>query len=183
MSISANRTRIRSRTRSPYIWDAAGTIPAAQPLRTVNGYIVNAGGPANVFFDGAYSELVQDSNGRQVFFARTAASFSVAIAVSAFIAGLASEQRGRWRRDQQRRHLAGLDRCFARRRTVVHADLFLDTDNPILNAINALPASGGVVVMSGRRYPPARGYVRQRPHHEGKREAARRKNAGPFCEC
>jgi hypothetical protein len=36
----------------------------------------------------------------------------------------------------------------------VHADQFLGTSNPILNAINALPASGGVVVVSIRSYPP-----------------------------
>jgi hypothetical protein len=63
--------------RVTVFWDAAGTIPAAQPLRTVNGYIMRSGTPANVFFDGAYSELVQDSKKRQVFYARTSAEFSV----------------------------------------------------------------------------------------------------------
>lgn len=63
-------------------WDAAGTQPAAQPLRTTNGYIVRAGTPANVFFDGAYSELVKDSVGSQVFYARTSDDFSIATAVS-----------------------------------------------------------------------------------------------------
>lgn len=70
-------------------WDAAGTIPAAQPLRTVGGYIMRAGTPANVFFDGAYSELVQDSKKRQVFYARTSEEFSLASAVSAFLKNLA----------------------------------------------------------------------------------------------
>lgn len=36
----------------------------------------------------------------------------------------------------------------------VHADQFLGTSNPIINAINALPASGGIVFCSARRYPP-----------------------------
>lgn len=58
-------------------WDATGTIPAAQPLRTVNGYIMRGGTPANVFFDGAYSELVLDSKKRQVFYARTSDGFSI----------------------------------------------------------------------------------------------------------
>jgi hypothetical protein len=71
-------------------WDAAGTQPAAQPLRTVNGYIVRAGTPANVFFNSSYSELVQDSKGRQVFYARTSNDFSIATAVSTFISQLAS---------------------------------------------------------------------------------------------
>ena len=35
-------------------WDVAGSIPAAQPLRTVNGYIMRAGTPANVFCDTDY---------------------------------------------------------------------------------------------------------------------------------
>jgi hypothetical protein len=64
-------------------WDAAGTQPAVQPLRTINGYIVNkAGMPANVFFDGSYSELVQDSKGRQVFYAPTSDNFSIGTLVS-----------------------------------------------------------------------------------------------------
>lgn len=71
-------------------WDAAGTQPAAQPLRTENGYIMRAGTPANVFFDGAYSELVQDNKKRQVFYARTSVDFSIATALLAFIALLAS---------------------------------------------------------------------------------------------
>lgn len=69
-------------------WDAAGTIPAAQPLRTINGYIMRGGTPANVFFDGAYSELVKDSKGRQVFYARTSDDFSIATAMSTFLANI-----------------------------------------------------------------------------------------------
>lgn len=72
-------------------WDAAGTQPAFQPLRTVNGYIVNkAGAPANVFFNGSYSELVQDKHGRQVFYARTSDDFSIATTVLNFITNLAA---------------------------------------------------------------------------------------------
>jgi hypothetical protein len=62
-------------------WDAAGTVPAAQPLRTVNGYIMRGGTPANVFVSDAYSELVQDSKKRQVLYARTSTEFSIASAV------------------------------------------------------------------------------------------------------
>lgn len=70
-------------------WDAAGTQPAAQPLRTENGYIMRAGTPANVFYGSAYSELVQDSRRRQVFYARTSDDFSIVAALLAFIASLA----------------------------------------------------------------------------------------------
>lgn len=48
-------------------WDAAGTIPAAQPLRTSNGFITRAGTPANIFVAGTYSMLVQDKRGAQVY--------------------------------------------------------------------------------------------------------------------
>ena len=57
-------------------WDIEGTIPAAQPLRTVNGYIMRAGTPANVYIDVSYSELVQDSKKRQVYYAKNSDDFS-----------------------------------------------------------------------------------------------------------
>lgn len=63
-------------------WDAEGQLPAFQPLRTVNGYIMRGGTPANVFYDGAYSELVKDSKGRQVFYSQTSDSFSIGTLVS-----------------------------------------------------------------------------------------------------
>lgn len=53
-------------------WDNAGTQPAAQPLRTVNGYIVRGGTPANVFVNGsAYSLTVKDRNGALQFYERS----------------------------------------------------------------------------------------------------------------
>lgn len=49
-------------------YDAALTIPAAQPLRTLNGYISRAGTPAQVYVDGVnFSILVQDSKGSMVY--------------------------------------------------------------------------------------------------------------------
>lgn len=49
-------------------FDAALTIVAPQPLRTLNGYISNAGTPAQVYIDGAsFSILVQDSKGSMVY--------------------------------------------------------------------------------------------------------------------
>lgn len=71
-------------------WDADGTLQAEQPLRTVNGYIMNAGTPANVFYDGPYSELVKDAKGRQVHYARTSEAFSIATVVSNFLSKLTS---------------------------------------------------------------------------------------------
>lgn len=49
-------------------WDEALTIPAAQPLRTLNGYVARAGSPAKVYAGTSdYSILVQDKKGRLVF--------------------------------------------------------------------------------------------------------------------
>jgi len=49
-------------------FDEALTIIAAQPLRTINGYISNSGTPAQVYVDAVnFSILVQDSNGTMVY--------------------------------------------------------------------------------------------------------------------
>ena len=49
-------------------FDAALTIVAAQPLRTLNGYISNAGTPAQIYVNGvSFSILVQDSKGSMVY--------------------------------------------------------------------------------------------------------------------
>jgi hypothetical protein len=58
-------------------WDSAGTQPAAQPLRTQNGYIVRNGTPANVFYSNIYSQLVQDSRKIQIYYAPTSADYSI----------------------------------------------------------------------------------------------------------
>ena len=49
-------------------FDSALIIPAPQPLRTVNGYIVRNGTPTFLFADGNYSILVLDKRGRQVYY-------------------------------------------------------------------------------------------------------------------
>jgi hypothetical protein len=49
-------------------FDQALTIPAAQPLRTLNGYVSRAGTPAQIYVDGVnFSILVQDSKGSMVY--------------------------------------------------------------------------------------------------------------------
>lgn len=57
-------------------WDAEGTQPAAQPLRTQNGYVMRAGTPAMVFVDAPYSLLVRDKQKRQVYFARDSRKYT-----------------------------------------------------------------------------------------------------------
>lgn len=69
-------------------WDADGTIPALQPLRTVNGYIAKYGSPANVFIDGAYSVLVRDAQSVDIFYSPTSEQFGVATMVRDFISSI-----------------------------------------------------------------------------------------------
>ena len=52
-------------------WDAAGTIPASQPIATQAGYFVNAGNIAQLFGPTNYSIRVLDSNGVLVFYQPT----------------------------------------------------------------------------------------------------------------
>lgn len=49
-------------------FDEALTIPAPQPLRTINGYVSNSGTPAKLYVNGVnFSILVQDSKGTLVY--------------------------------------------------------------------------------------------------------------------
>ncbi|MCA3160491.1 MAG: hypothetical protein ING31_13075, partial [Burkholderiales bacterium] len=48
-------------------WDAALTQPAAQPIRTLNGYPSNAGTPARLYVASYYSIQVQNKNGSVVY--------------------------------------------------------------------------------------------------------------------
>lgn len=49
-------------------YDDALTIVAAQPLRTINGYVSRSGTPAQIYVDGVnFSILVQDSKGTMVY--------------------------------------------------------------------------------------------------------------------
>jgi len=48
-------------------WDAALTIPAAQPIRTLNGYPMYQGTPTRFYAASDYSILVQNSKGSLVY--------------------------------------------------------------------------------------------------------------------
>lgn len=53
-------------------WDAALTIPAAQPIRTLNGYPSRNGTPGRLYVNSDYSIRVQNSNGSLVYSSPTA---------------------------------------------------------------------------------------------------------------
>ncbi|KRA62166.1 hypothetical protein ASD89_24090 [Caulobacter sp. Root656] len=58
-------------------WDAAGTVPAAQPLPTQGGYVMRAGTPARVYTASPFSMRVRDRFDVQVFYAATIESDSI----------------------------------------------------------------------------------------------------------
>jgi hypothetical protein len=53
-------------------WDAALTIPAGQPIRTLNGYPSRSGTPARLYVNSDYSIRVQNSKGSLVYSAPSA---------------------------------------------------------------------------------------------------------------
>lgn len=57
-------------------WDAAGTQPIAQPVRTLNGYIVRSGTVAQVYAAGNYSLTVRNHQGRFLFAVPDSSAFS-----------------------------------------------------------------------------------------------------------
>lgn len=64
-------------------YDEALTIIAAQPLRTINGYVSRSGTPAQIYVDGVnFSILVQDSKGSFVY------SFAEGTGISADASGI-----------------------------------------------------------------------------------------------
>lgn len=53
-------------------WDAALTIPAVQPIRTLGGYPANSGTPARLYVNSDYSIQVQNRNGSVIYSALAA---------------------------------------------------------------------------------------------------------------
>jgi hypothetical protein len=74
-------------------WDAALTVPAAQPVRTLNGYPVNAGTPARLYVNSDYSIQVQNKNGSVVYSAPAATERLSADLVTFVQAGTGAVQR------------------------------------------------------------------------------------------
>lgn len=63
-------------------WDAALTQPAAQPIRTLNGYPVNSGTPGRLYVNGDYSIMVLDAKGTLIYSAPNATERYSAVVVS-----------------------------------------------------------------------------------------------------
>lgn len=69
-------------------WDAAGTQPAPQPIRTLAGYAVRNGTPANVYINGAYSQTVKNKRGVVVAYIPDATATNNALVIDAKISNL-----------------------------------------------------------------------------------------------
>ena len=65
-------------------WDAALTLPAGQPIRTINGYPSRAGTPARLYANSDYSIQVQNKNG-SVLYSAPEATDIVSSALVTFI--------------------------------------------------------------------------------------------------
>ena len=71
-------------------WDAAGTQPAAQPIRTLNGYTYRNGAPAQVYAASDYSLSVRNRRGQLILYAANSAEYSLASAIDTLRSDLAS---------------------------------------------------------------------------------------------
>lgn len=71
-------------------WDAAGTQPVAQPVRTSAGYPVNAGTIGTIYSAGAYSITIRDKHHRLVRSAPSSSAWSIANYVLNFFTSLAA---------------------------------------------------------------------------------------------
>jgi len=78
---------------APVYWDAAGAIPAAQPIPTLNGYPARSGTPAHLYCDINFSLRVRNSQSVEVLYAPSAQSFSAPTigSVSSRTAGTATQ--------------------------------------------------------------------------------------------
>ena len=64
-------------------WDSAGTIPAAQPVRTLNGYTVRNGTPTEIFTAIDYSQTVKNSRGATIIYSpRPSSAYNLSYSIN-----------------------------------------------------------------------------------------------------
>lgn len=76
-------------------WDAAGAVPALQPIRTVAGYPARNGAPAIIYGPDEYSMRVKTSAGVTVLYGAALGGAASAASLTTFIASLAATA-GAW---------------------------------------------------------------------------------------
>lgn len=67
-------------------WDSALTITAAQPIRTLNGYVVYQGTPSRFYTNGDYSIRVMDKNGSTIYTSLSGNVFGLGSSTQVFTA-------------------------------------------------------------------------------------------------
>lgn len=75
----------------PIFWDAAGLVPAAQPVIVMNGFSTRNGTPANVYTAGAYSVQAVNAGGVTVYYAADSANFSNGLTLEASVTALRND--------------------------------------------------------------------------------------------
>lgn len=142
-------------------WDSEGTDLAAQPLRTIGGYIWNAGTPAEPYVDGFYSIRVLDRYGVPVFYepevSTPIARLLAELAASGGSALIGFIQAGanaiaRTVQDKLREHVSVFDYMTPVEIAAVQAGTVLDVTTAIQNAIDATPARGRMLFFPSGDY-------------------------------
>ena len=121
-------------------WDAALTIPAPQPIRTIGGFPARAGSPARLYAGSDYSIQVQNKNGTVTYSAPNATDIVSSALVTFIQAGAGAVERTA--QSKMRETISVLD---------FGADPTGATDSTIAiqNAINACPQGGTVLITNG----------------------------------
>jgi hypothetical protein len=128
-------------------WDAALTLAAAQPIRTIGGYPVNAGTPARLYVNSDYSIQVQNRNGSVVYSAPAATERLSGVVIEIDSTDVSFIQAGtgavtRTAQAKMRETVSVLD--FGADPTGV-----ADSTTAIQNAITAAVSAGAQVVAQG----------------------------------
>jgi hypothetical protein len=121
-------------------WDAALTVPASQPIRTLNGYPSNSGTPARLYVNSDYSIQVLNKNGSVVYSAPAATERLSSNLVTFIQAG--SGAVARTVQDKLRENVNVKD--FG-----AIGDGVTDDSQAIQNAIDATPNGGKLYIPTG----------------------------------
>jgi hypothetical protein len=121
-------------------------VTAVQPIRTLNGYPVNAGTPARLYVNSDYSIQVQNKNGSVVYSASAATERLSADLVTFIQAGTGAVTRTA--QSKMRDVVSVFDFMTEAQKTNVLSGAFsFDASPAFTAAVSSLPATGGTVIV------------------------------------